>query len=210
MAYAGSQASPPNASALERVLADLDFARLSSPSIGLIRDVVDPWRCPASLLPWLAWSMSVDLWDEAWSEVRKRQAIADNAAQQRRKGTRAAVEAALQLLERVFDITEWWETYPAGRRGTFSAFVELGETDSLKDLRTAARRLVAASKPKSRLAFIQVGPRVTGALGIAGGMALRSNVAVEPLAVDMPAVAGPLFFLAAGRTAGRLTIQPKA
>lgn len=56
----GSDLSPPNASPLERVLADLEFARIDEVSLAVIRQVVDPDTCPAALLPWLAYSMSVD------------------------------------------------------------------------------------------------------------------------------------------------------
>ena len=40
--------------------------------------VQDVWRhisCPTQALPWLAWAMSVDIWDNRWPEARKRNLI---------------------------------------------------------------------------------------------------------------------------------------
>lgn len=31
-----------------------------------IRELWNPDTCPANLLPWLAWSFSVDRWDDKW------------------------------------------------------------------------------------------------------------------------------------------------
>lgn len=33
-----------------------------------IRELWNPDTCPANLLPWLAWSFSVDRWDDKWPE----------------------------------------------------------------------------------------------------------------------------------------------
>jgi phage tail P2-like protein len=54
-----------------------------------------PATCPAALLPWLAWALSVDEWDGTWPEERQRAVIAASVAVHRRKGTRGAVVAAL-------------------------------------------------------------------------------------------------------------------
>jgi hypothetical protein len=29
-----------------------------------LRELWDPWTCPMALLPWLAWALSVDIWDD--------------------------------------------------------------------------------------------------------------------------------------------------
>jgi phage tail P2-like protein len=51
----------------------------------------DADECPASLLPWLAWAVSVDRWDVAWTEEEKRQALRDNLDSHRLKGTKQSV-----------------------------------------------------------------------------------------------------------------------
>lgn len=35
----------------------------------------DPYRCPASMLSWLAWTRHVDFYDESWPETKKRDVI---------------------------------------------------------------------------------------------------------------------------------------
>ncbi|QTL34105.1 phage tail protein I [Pseudoalteromonas viridis] len=76
----------------------------------LLRALWDPMLCPAPLLPWLAWAMSVDEWDEAWSETLKRQVIRDAFAVHQYKGTPYALQKALDSLNIVTEIKEWWQS----------------------------------------------------------------------------------------------------
>jgi hypothetical protein len=80
---------PANATPLERGLA-LTFSRLNAVSAP-IDTLLRAEQCPASLLPWLAWAVSVDLWDESWPEVKQRAIIAESFALHRRKGTVYAI-----------------------------------------------------------------------------------------------------------------------
>lgn len=43
-----------------------------------LRDLWNPWKCPAGFLPYLAWAFSVDSWDESWSEQEKRTFISES------------------------------------------------------------------------------------------------------------------------------------
>lgn len=65
----------------------------------IIKDATDPWRCPEHLLPWLAWSWSVDLWSDAWPVERKRQVIARSIRLHRIKGTEAGLREHLALVD---------------------------------------------------------------------------------------------------------------
>ena len=105
--------APPVVRATDQVIAEY-LAELAIP----LRDLWDPWRCPAKLLPWLAWAGSVDIWDDAWPERTQRQAIADSIKIHSHKGTVGAVEDALATLGVKVQITEWWQTQPPGPRGT--------------------------------------------------------------------------------------------
>jgi len=70
----------------------------------------DPWNCASSLLPWLAWAVSVDEWDSSWPEAIKRQVIADSLALHRHDGTRWALERALIMTGfPQAKLTEWFE-----------------------------------------------------------------------------------------------------
>ena len=53
---------PPNASALERAIAATGAGIDTLPVA--VRDVWNPATCPVALLPWLAWALAVDEWDE--------------------------------------------------------------------------------------------------------------------------------------------------
>jgi phage tail P2-like protein len=84
---------PANASRAERALATA-VARISDVPMPH-GDVWNPTTCPAALLPWLAWALSVDDWDEDWPEAVKRDVIRRSAEVHRLKGTRAGVRLAL-------------------------------------------------------------------------------------------------------------------
>ncbi len=87
---------PPNSLPLERAIA-ASGAGIDALPVP-IRDLWNPWKCPAAVLPWLAWAVSVDDWDVNWGEDAKRQIIADSVTVHRHKGTRGAVRRALTNL----------------------------------------------------------------------------------------------------------------
>ncbi|MGL4755188.1 MAG: phage tail protein I [Aeromonadaceae bacterium] len=106
-------------SGLER---DLDAALSHIETIEIpIRDLWNPWKCPLEMLPYLAWALSVDQWESAWSEDVKRRVIAASLDVHRIKGTRPAIEMALEALGVKCQLTEWFEL-PDGemKRGTFA------------------------------------------------------------------------------------------
>jgi phage tail P2-like protein len=84
---------PPNATPQETAIeaATARIAEVPVPNAALW----NPATCPAALLPWLAWALSVDDWDGTWPEERQRAVISASVAVHRRKGTRGAVVAAL-------------------------------------------------------------------------------------------------------------------
>jgi len=61
-----------------------------------IRPLWTPDTCPASLLPWLAWTLSVDQWEPTWTEAQKREVIKASVEIHRRKGTVWAIRRALE------------------------------------------------------------------------------------------------------------------
>ncbi len=104
---------PPNAAAEERAL-EAAAARLAAVPVPLA-DLWHPQRCPSALLPWLAWTVSVDEWDSSWDDTTKRQVIAESIAIHLKKGSRASVERILQLVGYpAAQLIEWWQTPPAG------------------------------------------------------------------------------------------------
>ena len=87
---------PPGSSALERRLAQA-CSGISDLNVPL-RDLWNPWKCPAKFLPYLAWAFSVDRWEETWTETAKRQAVSDAFWIHQRKGTVAAVKRGIEGL----------------------------------------------------------------------------------------------------------------
>jgi len=84
---------PPNATAAEHRLeqATARLGELPAP----LRELWDPDTCPAHLLPWLAWALQVDVWDNGWSDDAKRAVIRGAITVHRRKGTPWAIKRAL-------------------------------------------------------------------------------------------------------------------
>ena len=111
---------PPNASPLERALEAAIAPRVTSE---VIRQVWDPATCPAKLLPWLAWAMSVDYWEDEWAEDQKRGVIAASIQVHRRKGTVSAMRRVVEGLGYGFELVEWWELVPEGTPGTAEVYL---------------------------------------------------------------------------------------
>jgi len=170
---------PPNATRLEMAYAQSGTALLNQ-SIP-IDALWDAWRCPAAFLPFLAYALSVDVWDDNWDEVKKRRTIAEAPEYHRRKGTRAAVEQAASYTGRDLTIAEWHEFRPPARRGTFRVTLHLNADENAAPASEMAllKRLVTAAKPKSR-AFSLAAARVI-ALGtsVTVGLVSRSRVTLS-------------------------------
>lgn len=60
-----------------------------------IRPLWNADTCPAYLLPWLAWTLSVDHWSSSWSEETKRAVIRASVEVHRHKGTVGAIKRAM-------------------------------------------------------------------------------------------------------------------
>ena len=102
---------PPNATKFERAFASVAGVRLEAIPFD-IGALWDPATCPSDLLPWLAWGLSIDRWDAAWSDAQKRAAVARAIDEQRHKGTRYAVEQVLQRWDDLLQLVEWFEVEP--------------------------------------------------------------------------------------------------
>jgi len=115
---------PPNATAAERALA-LAVARVSAVPVPLA-SLWNPQACPAPLLPWLAWALSVDHWDTTWSDTVKRAKIAESLLLHATKGTPWAVEQAVMVAGAPnAHVEEWWEY--AGAPYHFRLEIDLAE-----------------------------------------------------------------------------------
>lgn len=98
---------PPRSTRLQKALEQVTVDLLDLPVE--LRKLWSPAQCPASHLPWLAWGLSVDIWDANWPEAVKRAAVADAIAFQRRKGTPASLRTVLDRFDPLIGIVEWFE-----------------------------------------------------------------------------------------------------
>ena len=87
---------PPNASALERAIDAAGAARFPLPT-SLAGASWNPATCPASLLGYLAYQLSIDLWVDSWPELKKRQVCADALRLHRLKTTIAGIRAHVAI-----------------------------------------------------------------------------------------------------------------
>lgn len=166
---------PPNARPLERAVAAAG-ARISAIPIPL-QSLWNPWTCPLELLPWLAWGLSIDAWEPSWTEARKRQEVAQAIDLQRRKGTRAAVEAVLAAADELLELVEWFEAQPRLDPHTFQIRLPLGAGGGPRSTAAFAEKIVrevSRVKPlRSHMQLVQLlnagaGLNILGAARLAG------------------------------------------
>ncbi|EIX9675409.1 phage tail protein I [Klebsiella pneumoniae] len=137
---------PPGSSALERRLAQA-CSGISDLNVPL-RDLWNPWKCPAKFLPYLAWAFSVDRWEENWTETAKRQAVSDAFWIHQRKGTVAAVKRVIEGLGYSMTLEEWWKV--ADPAGTFRLEIDLNEIGITEPMIYELERIIGDAKPVSR------------------------------------------------------------
>lgn len=197
---------PPNQTRLEASLANA-AALPHAPEV--LAQLWDAQRCPVQLLPWLAWTLSVDEWDEAWTEAQKRAQVLGAIALHRKKGTPWAVKQALsraglervQLIERPpgahwaeFDV----DISVVDRPVTDAAIRRaLGLIDAYKAARSHLRRLIISLTTK--------GNAYVAAFTVGGDI-----VTVRPLQLT-ELTAQPLVprFAAGGQDWGTTTVYPQ-
>lgn len=139
---------PHNSTELERQAAEAlaQIQRVPVP----IRDLLNPERCPAALLPYLAWAFSVDRWDSRWPEAAKRRAIRSSFFIHSRKGTIGALRRVVEPLGYLIEIVEWFETVPEGVPGTFALKVGVLETGITEEMYQELTWLIDDAKPLTR------------------------------------------------------------
>jgi hypothetical protein len=87
---------PPNHSAFEEAL-DLTGAQIGEIPVEIPK-LVRPREIPSTHLPWLAWGLSVDLWEHEWSEEKHRNLAAKALPMHARKGTQASIAEHIRIM----------------------------------------------------------------------------------------------------------------
>jgi len=148
---------PPHATPLERA-AEQVMARLAHIPVPL-SELWNPDTCPAPLLPWLAWAVSVDHWEANWPEAIKRQLIRSALSVAQHKGTAASMRQVIASFGGAMHLVEWWQTDPPGAPHTFELVLTLSGQDGsptsaafVDDVIAAVRRVKPA---RSHFTFTQ-------------------------------------------------------
>ncbi|MGL4755658.1 MAG: phage tail protein I [Aeromonadaceae bacterium] len=168
---------------------DLDIALSHIETVKIpIRDLWNPDKCPLVALPYLAWAVKVQYWDSKWNERTKRRVVASSLDVHRVRGTRPAVEKALESLGADCEITEWFQD-PTGQmqRGTFAVKVKVKEGVSETpdpNFANQLREVVTEAKPASRPFSLTMSVGVGTEMAIAGVLRLVRKV---PLTMEMDA-----------------------
>ena len=149
-------------------IAQVQAERFDAIDTELAEKVHDPLRCPAHLLGFLAWSRGLDYWDPSWSDSVKRQLILATPANLRIRGTRQAIDNALEAFAASLTVSEWWEQSPVGARGTGLATIALGaDIGTSVDAQTTIVQLLARESRKAM--------HWTVAVGVGGFVAIASE-----------------------------------
>jgi hypothetical protein len=87
---------PPNHTPFEEAF-DLSGAQIDELPVDL-RKLVRPYGIPSTHLAWLAWGLSVDLWEQDWSEEKHRVLAARSLPMHARKGTQGSIAEHIRIM----------------------------------------------------------------------------------------------------------------
>lgn len=131
-----------------------------------------PDFCPVDFLPFLAWGLSVDAWNENQTLPQKRRAITLAPEIHRAKGTLKAVKDTVASFGGAIILKEWWETTPKGTPGTFDLFLSIPNlatspnTNFINSVIDAVRAVIPISAhfnfTLSQSGFAKVAPIIAG------------------------------------------------
>ncbi|WP_421998232.1 phage tail protein I [Roseovarius confluentis] len=200
---------PGNATALERSLA-APADRALDIDTDIVRRVTIVDDCPADQLPALAWEYSVDEWNPAWSDERKRAVIRASLGVHRKKGTAFALKAGIDAVGQDVLIEEWFEY--SGNPYRFRLIIDLEPDEIFERANTdlIARVALRSKNVRSLLEYILFRRTRTWQMHIGGVIQSRLTRTIGPFVADL-IVARPYAHLGAGLSAKTVTtIYPGA
>ncbi|WP_343725500.1 phage tail protein I [Herbaspirillum huttiense] len=198
---------PPNTTPLERALARA-CAALSDTPVPL-RLLWNPDRCPVELLPFLAWSFSVDRWDDTWPETIKRGTIKAARYIHQHKGTIAAVRGVVESLGYIIKISEWWQNEPPGPRGTFALEVGVLDSGITDEMFLEMERLIDDAKPLSRhLTGLRIHLETRGQINVGSYAQFGEAITVYPWSPESIEASGRPFIGCATHIIEIMSIYP--
>ena len=152
--------------ALDKQLLDMTGA-VDLPSIYVSID-----RLTSAQLDHVAYGWDASVWRDSWPISLKRSILKNVVREKRKKGTRRAVEEAVESIQGAATIQEWWEMEPKGEPHTFTVFATLGKIDGTIDseLQDDLIALINDAKPvRSHFHFVVV-KNLLGRFGFHGSL----------------------------------------
>lgn len=169
---------PPNATDLERDLETVS-ARISDVPVA-VRDVWNADNCPTELLPWLAWSLSIDTWKSYWPEHVKRARIKNAIQVQRKKGTKRSVLEVAQSFGAESSLIEWFEQTPMGPPHSFKVLLNVNELGAQsQEYTNDIVQELSRVKPCRSYFEVQQGVTVNGDLALSGALRVAKFLRIE-------------------------------
>lgn len=145
---------PPNATELQRDIDKSVATRLGNIEVPN-KWLMNPDKCPEKVLPWLAWAVSVDVWNNTWAEDIRRSVIQSSIEVHQKKGTTGALKMALSSFK--FDnvkIEEWFDY--GGDPYTFRVFIEIvSESFDINDLTEVYAVIQRTKNARSHLKILK-------------------------------------------------------
>jgi phage tail P2-like protein len=122
----------------------------------------------AGVLEHLAAQYDLTAWDSAWPIDTKRAVLKTAIADKRKKGTRGAVQRAIEAVAPLATITEWWQKTPKGAPHTFE--IDVLQDGEAVDAETVADVIaqVNDSKPVRSHFTFSVGQQSEGNMYLSG------------------------------------------
>ncbi|EOJ0059282.1 phage tail protein I [Cronobacter turicensis] len=156
-----------------------------------LRILWNPATCPVSLLPYLAWALSVDRWDERWPEATKRSVIAASFYVHKHKGTISALRRVVEPLGYLIDVREWWQLNETP--GTFRLEVGVLDNGITEEMYQELERLISDAKPASRhLTGLNISLSTDGAAFVGAASYSGDTLTVYPYLPEEITVGGTL------------------
>lgn len=165
---------PPNATGAEKALAET-IARMSDIPVP-VKDLWNTETCPSAVLPWLAWALSVDIWDPDWTEDRKREEIAESVDVHRRKGTVSSLRQAILKVIPDVVVSEWFQYGGEPYRFRVETTGDIPEVDVIQAVLLPA--IEASKNVRSMLEGITIRRSIAGAVAFAHAVILRGKMRV--------------------------------
>lgn len=150
------------------------------------------WRtCPVNLLPYLAWALSVDRWDETWPGD-KAQCLCLLVFVHQHKGTISALRRVVEPLGYLIEVREWWKLNE--EPCTFRLVVGVLDSGITEEMYQELERLIEDAKPASRhLTGLAISLSSTGELYVGAACYHGDALTVYPYLPEEIIVGGGIY-----------------